>query len=334
MGGKVVWFAWEDHRRSRELSSEFEAKYIPMVYRGVKIFRYPVLSLLTIYKILAERPTLVFCQNPSIILTFLLVMTKRIFGFKLVVDRHSNFKFEYESSKDIKWKIFRFVSKFTVKHSDLTIVTNDYLKSVCEGFGGVAMVLPDKLPDMSSGNLEKSRFLTDPNKVHVMAVTTFDSDEPIEEMIEAARCLGENYILYMTGNSDRYFNSGNLRTDIPNNLIFTGFVSEYDYKCLINSVDVVVVLTNKDFILNCGAYEAVSVDAPLVLSDTETLRGYFFKGPVFVKNNPESIMTGVVKAAENKVLGAGIYRDLKSELTRSWGDSFSKVRSFISDFVL
>ena len=71
---KSVWVTWEDHRRSRELAKAFDASYFPIIFNKNRFIRYPVLSFLTIRWLLIERPDLVFSQNPSIVLSFLLVI--------------------------------------------------------------------------------------------------------------------------------------------------------------------------------------------------------------------------------------------------------------------
>lgn len=332
MRNMKVWVTWEDHRRSRELSKEFGTEYMSIIYSGNKIFRYPTLIVKTILKVSVARPRIVFCQNPSIVLAMTLTLMKFIFGFKLIVDRHSNFKFEYERSKKLKWRLFQFLSRFTVRWAELTIVTNDHLMNVCEKWGGRAKVLPDKIPDMSLIDNYKGNIILDSNKINVMAVTTFDSDEPIDEILGAAEIVGNNYVIYMTGNSDKYFCNGFLDSDVPDNVVLTGFISEIDYRGLINSVDVVVVLTKKDLILNCGGYEAVSVNVPLVLSNTRTLREYFRDAPVFVNVDRVSIAAGIVEAYNRRESIRKEMFVLKGDLSYAWREKFNDIKKMVMSF--
>jgi glycosyltransferase involved in cell wall biosynthesis len=106
---------------------------------------------------------------------------------------------------------------------------------------------------------------------------------------------------------------------------FTGFISEFNYKLLLKESDVVVVLTTKDLILNCGAYEAISAIKPLVLSDTRTLRSYFEPGPVFVNIDPQSIADGIQLAWDERGLAKAQLTKLSGRLTESWKQQFEEV---------
>jgi hypothetical protein len=173
-----IWITWEDHRRSRELSTAFSAKYVFLSCNRSRIIRYPVLGAKTFKLLLSEKPSLVFCQNPSIVLTSLLCILKIFFQYSLIVDRHSNFKFHTSKSMNPKWIIFHWLSKLSLRRADLTIVTNQFLKSYIESCGGKSEILPDKLPSLKSANPQKLL-----GRVNYVFVSTFSEDEPIHELL-------------------------------------------------------------------------------------------------------------------------------------------------------
>ena len=310
-----VWFTWEDHRRSRELAGAFESKYIFLDSSLPRLFRYLILSFKTIIELKNERPHLVFCQNPSIILAFVLCIYKRWFGYTLVVDRHSNFKFEHQSSSNPIWLLFWWVSKFTVRNANLTIVTNEDLKVIVDSWGGEGFVLPDKIPSMEVDQVEGEN-LND--SVQVLAITTFDSDEPITEIIEAAEILGDSFTISFTGRYSKYFERSREPVAVPKNVRLLGFVPEDEYRKLLGSADVAVVLTSKDLILNCGAYEAVAMNTPAVVSNTKTMKSFFYKGFVHVNLDPSSIAKGIVYCLDHKIFLKKELLSLKFELERAW----------------
>lgn len=330
---KRLWITWENHRRSKELALEFDAKYFPLVHEASRPVRYLVLTARTVELILREKPRVVFCQNPSIVLTTLLILLRVFFCYKLIVDRHSNFKLEYKTSSAVKWKIFHFLSSWTVRHADLTIVTNEDLKRVCNEYGGSAAVLQDKIPDFSN-ELKRPPpvFMRKMEKTQVMFVTMFDLDEPIDEIISASKALS-GCVCYLTGNYKKYYNNAKAEEFLGFDIVLTGYISDDDYLSLMENSDLVVVLTKKDFILNCGGYEAIAMEKSLILSDTPTLRSYFGSAAKYSKCNAQDIeynITESVGCIEAMVRGVIIR---KSELKNSWVIKFKSVRARIERII-
>lgn len=322
---KTLWITWEDHRRSRELAKEFKAFYVPLIFDSNRYLRYPILALRTAAVIFSKRPKVVFCQNPSIILAGILVFLKSLFGYYLVVDRHSNFKLEFVESNSIKWRMFHSLSRFTVRHADLTVVTNQKLKKLCDRIGGQSMVLQDKIP-LLRGEEPRQRpsLMKHLHKYQVVAVTTFDSDEPIEEIV-AASALSSDFVIYLTGNYRKRYSEEKAKALAEQNVILTGFIPDGDYLALMENSDLVVVLTEKDCILNCGAYEAISFGKPLILSDTPTLKEYFKGAAIYTLNDKENIYNKIEESLRKRQSRAQATTLAKSDLTHDWERRFQSV---------
>lgn len=322
---KAYWITWEDHRRSRELAKALSIEYVPLLHKGERYIRYPVLSLRTLLFVLKNRPKLIFCQNPSIVLSSFLVFLKPLFGYVLVMDRHTNFKFSTENSRELKWRLFHVLSRYVNASADLTIVTNEYLKQLVDRVGGRGFVLQDKLPAIHGVAREMEK------KFHVMFISTFSEDEPIEEVFEAARILGSKYRIHVTGNYAKFnpINSGQLK--VPRNVELTGYLEETDYQDLLASVDVVMVITDMEYTLTCGAYEAVAVGKPMVLSDTKTIRSYFTKGAHYARPIAAEIADQVCAACDDLRRLEEEVAILKHELEKDWSVRFANLRSLICD---
>ncbi|RYG18905.1 MAG: glycosyltransferase [Chitinophagaceae bacterium] len=273
-----------------------------------------------------NKAELVFCQNPSIVLNSLLCLLKPIFNFKLVVDRHSNFKFYVKDSKALKWRLFHLLSRFTLRKSDLTIVTNQYLKDYIETLGARGFILQDKLPSL---DLAKTQQLK--GSVNFVFVSTFSEDEPITEMLAVARKLPENYHLYITGNYKKYSAIKSVLADLPANVTLTGFLSEVDYQSLLKSADVVIVITDMEYTLTCGAYEAVSLEKAMVLANTTTIKEYFNKGAIYASPNTTSLTEAVESAAKEINALVSETKILKSELVDDWNERFSALREKVAN---
>lgn len=315
-GNAIVWIAWERQRRTLELASALGADLHILLSGKPWLLRAAVLGCRTTALLARRRPAVLIVQNPSILLTSLACALRRVFGYRLVVDRHSNFKFHTAGRRALKWRVFHTLSRWTSREADLTIVTNEPLRRVVEEWGGRAMVLQDRLP-----RLDAASALPLGSGAHVACVNSFNQDEPVAELVAAARLAGPGVTFHVTGNAARCPRA--LRDSAPPNLRFTGYLAEPDYQSLLASADVVMVLTRQDHTLVCGAYEAVSLGKPLVLSDTGALRGYFRRGVVFAHNQDEDLVRAVHEALERRDALAEEVRLLATELAADWSRRFA-----------
>lgn len=324
----IAWVTWEDHRRSRELADALGAEYVLLQFKGPRWLRYLILGVRTTVFVARRRDHVLFCQNPSIVLATLLCVLRKPLRFRLVVDRHSNFKFHLKNNNHPKWRIFQALSRWTIRKADLTIVTNNRLAGVVQEWGGEPAILQDKLPALYPSTPAKPPdFMRCEQKYSVMCVTSYGDDEPIEELVNAIASLPD-VTAYMTGNygGTRW---GRMKAALENDgVVLTGFVSEQDYVDLMASVDAVVVLTIRDDILTCGAYEAVSLRKPLVLSDTEILRSYFGNQPAYAKPNADDIANAIRRVlAENNSTLVEEMESYASYLEAAWQQRFNGVQN-------
>ena len=305
---KRVWYAWEQHRRSRVLAKEYEAELVEIIYKN-QLLRYPLSIYRTLSSIIEKKPKVVFCQNPSVVLAFILALTKQILNYKLIVDRHSNFKFDTASSKNPKLILFHYLSNFSIKHADITIVTNNFLSQIVTNKKGKPVVLPDKIPE-----LELNEKIELNNSFNLFFICSFSSDEPYIEIFEAVKSI-ENLTLYVTGD---YNKAGLSKEKIASNIILLGFIDEKVYLKYLNSVDAVIVLTNQDHTLNCGSYESVCAEKPMVLSDFNVIKNYFYKGVIYSKLDSGSISNAIRQLISSKNKLNDDVKNIKKELQISW----------------
>lgn len=320
------WITWENHRRSRELADAFDAEYACFEREAPTLIRYLLLSARTAVFILRRRSRLVFCQNPSIALTGLLCMLRKVMGYTLVVDRHSNFMLETLSSPAITWRLYHALSRWTVRNADLTIVTNEGLAEVVHDWGGHAYVLQDRIPRLQpSRPRRRPGCLGNPPGRTIMCITSYADDEPIGELVEAF-AISIDVTAYFTGDyrgTPWAYRVEELRSQ---GIVLTGFISEQDYVDLMDNVDAVMVLTTGENVLTCGAYEALSLGKPLILSDTEALRWYFGKTIVYVAPNATSIRQGVNEVLERRDELKSKVSGTAENLRADWYRRFDRLR--------
>ena len=113
----------------------------------------------------------------------------------------------------------------------------------------------------------------------------------------------------------------------------TGFLDDKSYIQLLNSSDAIMVLTKRDDCLNCGAYEAISIGRPLILSDSFVLREYFYQGVSFTENNSNAITACVFGVKEKHEELEMSVASLKSEVSDNWDLLKQSANKQIADFV-
>jgi glycosyltransferase involved in cell wall biosynthesis len=179
------------------------------------------------------------------------------------------------------------------RNADLVIVTNQNHALRVERLGGRPYVCPDPLPEFAPPAATRVQ-VADRS---VLLVCSFDVDEPYLEAFEAFRSLqAEGFTLYVSGN---YRRSGIAPERYPW-VRFLGFVDEDIYYDYFRSCALVMDLTTCEDCLVCGAYEAMALRRPLVLSDTLALSGYFGKACVLTANTATAIAASVRAAFQRR----------------------------------
>lgn len=291
---RKIWITWEKHRRSRVLSQHFEFELFEVISKKRGVLRYLDSIVKTTKILFSERPKVLIVQNPSMFLALWSVVCKIPFNYKLIVDRHTNFKFDNRKSKSAKWIMFRWISALTIKFSDVTIVTNRGLARIVRRIGGTPFVLPDKIPEISGGN-ETTESVENTVGDFIFFVCSFGNDEPVEDVVRAYEELPSKITLVVSGNWARKFSKAEIE-GVSENVKFTGYITDSEFESLMSRSLGVVVLTKNEFTLNCGAYEALSLNKPLLLSNTLALRNYFKRVATFVDlDSKKSISQGLQK---------------------------------------
>jgi glycosyltransferase involved in cell wall biosynthesis len=325
---KSIWITWQDHRRSRELAQALNIPYYSFFSKTKGLARYIILGWQTIWLVSQKRPSIIFCQNPSIVLATILCFLKKIKNCRVVVDRHTNFKFNTEKSLNPKWLIFHLLSDFTLKNADITIVTNSPLAKIVLERGGNPFVLQDKLPDLTKPKvLPKLK-----GKFNFLFICSYSADEPVDIVLETFKLLPPDYQIYITGDYTQYKNAKNFYNYI--NINFLGYIPENDYISYLFACDAIIILTTSPMTLNCGSYEAIAANKYQIVSDTDAIRDYFKNGCEYVKifdihNVKISIMNTerrLLKGTEHEI------EQIKSEITADWQERFTNLQEKIKSY--
>ncbi len=266
------------------------------------------------------RPRILLVQNPSWVLTFLAIILKPVFQYCLVVDAHNAGVLPSHRGHEH----IGFMLPFFHRNADLTIVTNESCAQIVQRHGGRTEIVPDPLPELHPGKSERNR----KGDFVVVFVCTFACDEPFAEVLVAARQLPDEVIILITGDSGRC--PAALREHAPGNVRFTGYLPEDEYIGTLANADLIMDLTTREDCLVCGAYEAVALGVPMVLSDTAINREFFHSGAIYVRNEARAIASALREAHCEVNRLRGEVQELAVDLRRLVQDRIKRLRSAIS----
>lgn len=305
-----LWITWEVQRRNRSLSRQLGARLVEITSRRNRLLRYPYQLLRTLLLLFRERPKILFVQNPSILLALSAIILRRMTGVECVImDAHNAGIYPLEGRS----RLLNTVARYIFRRVDITIVTNLPLADYVRVNGGNPVVMPDPLPEFAA--CDTKRPVAD-RRLSAVFISTWSSDEPCEELISAAKYFQGSVFFSITGTPPARFR----RNELPGNVALTGYLKEVDYLDLLRNADLIIVLTRRENCLNCGAYEAVALGKPLILSDTPILRNYFNTGVVHTNNDPDSIRDAIRSLLPVLPEKARRIRELAVRLEEDWGE--------------
>ncbi len=275
----ISFLTWMEHRRTREISARLGFELTELVTKRRGWRRYVELTCRTIAFLTRRKPRVLIVQSPSIVCALVTVLLRPWVKYKLVIDAHNEAVEPYlHRSIAIRW-----LSEWLLRKANLVIVSNAVLSERVVGFGGKPIALMDSIPEppVLSASRLSGRF-------NAVLISTFAGDEPFDAVVAATKKMPEDVHVYVTGNPARV--PPELRAAIPRNMTLTGFLAEHDYWTLLASCDLVIDLTTMPNCLVCGAYEAVAVEKPSILSANDASHSLFYDTALFTDNSVESLL--------------------------------------------
>lgn len=284
---RVAYISWAPHCSRSDYTARELGGTSHMVYWGwlgshpASVWlKYLGQTFSTWIVLLRERPDVVFVMTPPPVAILAVYAYCAVRRKRYVVDAHTGVFLTR------RWQWFQGLQFWLCRRAAMTIVTNDHIAALVRGRGAATTVIPDvpiEFADTDTAPVEISEFT-------VVCVTSFDRDEPIAAMVEAARRLSGIRFL-MTG--DWKSGAQPAPSELPPNLTLTGFLEAGMYGALLRQAGVVIALTTDDHTMQRGAYEAIYQGTPVIVSDTGVLREAFDEGAVHVDNSPDAIVDAV-----------------------------------------
>lgn len=298
----ALHLAWTSFQRRQVSMAElvgFECVFLPMPAgtkgRWNKAWQYAQLFMQTLGLLRRRRPGTIWFQLPQVPLMWAAMLYRLLFDrrVKLVADCH-NAMFRPP------WSRVPF-GLSALRHCDLVLVHNQAVLKAALAMGlppsrtrvledvPPLVVAPAALPAIPAAFAGRPR-------PWVLFPGSFSADEPVQELLAAARLLGHGVVV-MTGRVANAAKHGHDLSKVPANVVMPGFLSLADFEALLVHCDVVLALTKYDGIQLSVCNEALGFGKPMVVSDTSLLREMFASAAVMADSNDAAALAAAVNEA-------------------------------------
>jgi glycosyltransferase involved in cell wall biosynthesis len=223
----------------------------------------------------------VIASNPPIFPGLIALLYAKLARVPFVLDSHTG---SFGLKGDRVSRLLLPAHAWLTRRAAATLVAADELAERVRTWGGRPQVLHEAPPRWE---VAPPAPLGDPPTV--LVVSTFDHDEAVEHVVEAAR-LAPEIAFRLTGDLRKC--PREVRESLPANIELVGFLRGDDYVRAVASADFVMALTTEPRSVVRAGYEAVYARRPLVVSDWPVLRDVF-PYATHVENAPDAIATGL-----------------------------------------
>jgi glycosyltransferase involved in cell wall biosynthesis len=280
--------------------------------------RYAIDSLRTAAYLARRRPRAVIVVNPPIFPAAIALAYARVARVPLVLDSHpSAFGLAGdELSRRLAWLHARVARRATT-----TLVSDETLARRVRGWGAPAEVFHEP---PSAFSLRPAPGL-DGRRPQVLFAGVFSRDEPVRELVEAARLTPEVDVR-ITG--EPKLCPPGLRESAPPNVHFVGFLHGADYVRALDEADAVIALSTEPTSVMRTAYEAVWGLRPLLVSDSPNLRGVF-PDAIHVRNDAAAIAGGLRDLIGRHAELVALAPAARERQQRRWETQLAALRSHL-----
>ena len=287
---------------------------------GTILFKYFFQAVKTLYLLLRDRPQCVICMSPPVFALIPVWLYCRLMpGRGYVIDYHT---------AAFTMRIYRrlfFMQRFFARRAIVNLLTNAHLASIVSGWGGRVHLVGDVR--VRFDRIQAPRQLR-PGAFNVTFVSRYSRTEPLDVVYEAARRLdSEGVHILVTG--DLKDAAPEVIAQKPGNVTLTGFLALEEYAGLLRDSDAVMCLCTNDNTMQRGAYEAMSVETPLVLSNWQILRDTFSSGAAYVENTVEGICEGIRAVRTDLDQYRHGIRELKKQRSQLWDQTVAHLNEHI-----
>ena len=324
--GKAAFIVWMNYcRRADTLCSVMDIKCVfignlienrNIIWRLFFWVDYLYKAIRTSIFLLHYRPDIVLSQSPPSFCPIICWAYCTVFSKKFVIDAH-NGAFERP------WIDVPFYLNVLRAATVVLIHNYDFKKYIEKKYVNINFfVLPDKIPGMPTKDTYDS-----PAKIFFLIVVVYQPDEPVIEILEAAKEIVSssqlNVVFKITGNYKRKMDIYRQYKDIKG-IEFLGFISDTKYQQYLQDAYGIIALSTRSMIQQCAAVEALGAGVPMIISDSVTARKMFFKGAVMTKNDSKSIMRAIKEYCFKKSVLLEELKEIKNFWEINWENAYSE----------
>ena len=310
-GGMAIVF-WGPHSNSTEMYARrlkaacYLIHYFSWKRPWVAPFKYPLMWLKTWWVLLKQRPSSVLVINTPVfapLCVYLYCLFARI-PFAMKVHGHT--------LSGRKWGWSRPLQHFLARKAVVNLIDTSEYQQIFESWGARILFLEDPPLEVPQACLDSTG---NPGEFWVTVVSTFAGDEPLDLVVEAARCLPQVRFFIL---GDTSLAKKELLEAAPQNVTFPGYLKGNDYWKQLYSSQAIMTLTTDPYSLVAGGTEGIYIGKTLILSRQPALLEYFTKGTVFIDHTVDSIAAGVRQAQERESILSQESAELAVEKSATW----------------
>lgn len=286
------------------------------------LFKYFCQGVATLFLLLRDRPRCVICMSPPVLALVPVWLYCTFFPRRgYIIDYHTA-----AFVLPIYQRLY-FMQKVFARRAIVNLLTNSVLAAIVSEWGGRVLLVSDVRVRFS--RIETFHALRP--GFNVTFVSRYSETEPLNIVYDVARRLEDDGVhIFVTG--DLKDAPPEAIEQRPKNVTLTNFLREEEYAGLLKDSDAVMCLCTNDNTMQRGAYEAMAVETPLVLSDWRLLRDTFSSGAVYVDNSVEGICAGIrLLRANLEVYRSGI-RELRTRRAAAWEQTLQQLNQHIERF--
>jgi hypothetical protein len=310
--GQLVYLSWGAVAgRSAEIAAALGGEayccFPPSAgWRPHASVRYVVSTVRTVVMLARRRPQALVVTNPPVFPGVIALLYGRLTGAPVVLDDHPG---SFGAQGDQLAARLLPVHRRMVRRAALCLVTAREWCEQVEQWGGRAVIVHE-----SPGDWRPVPPAPDASLTTLLYVCTFARDEPVGEVLEAARS-NPHIRIRITG--DRRRCPPELLASAPANVELVGLLPFAEYQRLVRNCDAVMALTTEPTSAMRAAFEAVWAQRPLIVSDWPLL-AELFPEATRVGNDATAIGCGIADLAASYPAAVGKLAATRSRLLARW----------------